>query len=320
MRTRAFFRLALSAVVFSALALPGLRAAEATCPDIASRGYLNVLTLNLLFSEIQYRNARLDAIAASIAGQPPAARPDVILLQEIVSGLLVQTADSSRDLQKKLLVLGLPYNQRSRLVTGLPGLLLAGNAILSRCEIVATISRVLPVVTEEPFPSLKLSVPLARVVMMSRIDLPSAGKLNVYNTHLCAFCDPLSERLKQVDATLDFVKFVQWWLPARIVLGGDFNLDLNDSRNVTAYNLILNAGFVDSYVAVNGAIPCTSSNLAGCTYGNPLNPWVTSSPFPGPPARIDYIFAKGVEATASVVVFNGPLFVSDHMGLFTSLR
>ncbi len=320
MRTRMFFRCTLSAVVFCTLALPRLRAADATCPDIASRGYLNVLSLNLLFSEIQFRNARLDAISQSIAAQPPAARPDVILLQEVVSGLLVQTADSSRDLQQKLLALGLPYNQRSRFVTGLPGLLLAGNAILSRCDIVATLSRLLPIVTEEPFPSLKLSVPLARLVMMTRIDVPSVGKLNVYNTHLCAFCDPLAERLKQVDATLDFVRFVQWWLPARIVLGGDFNLDLNDSRNTTAYNLILNAGFADSYVAVNGAIPCTGANLSGCTYGNPANPLVTSSPFPGPPARIDYIFLKRVEATASVVVFNGPLFVSDHMGLFTSVR
>ena len=40
------------------------------CGDVASREHLNVLTVNLLFSEIDTRDQRLDAIAEFAAGTP----------------------------------------------------------------------------------------------------------------------------------------------------------------------------------------------------------------------------------------------------------
>ena len=56
------------------------------------------------------------------------------------------------------------------------------------------LSKILPFVIEEPFQ--RWMIPLKRVAMMSRADIPGVGQINVYNTHLCAFCDP-EERLGQ---------------------------------------------------------------------------------------------------------------------------
>ena len=124
---------------------------QAKCPDVSERGYLNVLTINVLFSEIQDRDLRLNRIATYIknCGKPI----DIILLQEVVGGPLSGTVNSSLDLKNKLAEgdNGIQYNLRYRLANGIPGLFTVGNAILSRCKIIFTISKTLPFVTEEPF-------------------------------------------------------------------------------------------------------------------------------------------------------------------------
>ncbi|MBE9570345.1 MAG: hypothetical protein IMF11_06955 [Proteobacteria bacterium] len=71
------------------------------CPDVATRGHLNVLTINLLFSEIKDREIRLENIANFMAEQAEEGEPvDIVLLQEIVGGPLSGTINSSLDLKK----------------------------------------------------------------------------------------------------------------------------------------------------------------------------------------------------------------------------
>src|SRR5918996_2810489 len=70
----------------------------AHCADVVQRGVLNVLTINILFSEVDHRTARLARIATFVQSQFEAGHPvDVMLLQEAVGGRLVQTENSAHD-------------------------------------------------------------------------------------------------------------------------------------------------------------------------------------------------------------------------------
>ena len=288
------------------------------CPDVATRGHLNVLTINLLFSEIKDRETRLKNIANFMAEQVEEGEPvDIVLLQEVVGGPLSGTINSSLDLKKLLIERGMKYNLRYRLANGLPGILTVGNAILSRCKILFTFSRTLPFVSEEPFEGFK--IPLRREVMMSRIRVPDFGKINIYNTHLCAFCDPM-ERLKQTRVLLDFMRRVEkliWWDENPVILGGDFNINLNTAGDENAYNEISDFGFIDTYNVANDCYSCCceEEGYFGCTYG------VAGNPYGESPVRIDYIFIKGMNILNSDVVFNSdPWWVSDHSGVLSRIN
>jgi maltose 6'-phosphate phosphatase len=85
---RAYFKRPTSLFFFTiVLCLPHLsRAAsnerDVQCLDVVNRGMLNVLTINILFSEIENRNTRLDRIAQFVKSQFEAANPvDVILFK-----------------------------------------------------------------------------------------------------------------------------------------------------------------------------------------------------------------------------------------------
>ena len=87
------------------------RSLMAKCNDVATRGYINVLTINLLFSEMEDRESRLEEIADFIKDKTKAGDPiDVVLLQEVVGGALAETSNSSMDLNKLLAARGLSYN------------------------------------------------------------------------------------------------------------------------------------------------------------------------------------------------------------------
>jgi len=302
----------------------------AQCPDTSTRGHLNVMTLNLLFSEVKDRELRLERIADFVAQQARLAPPepvDVILLNEVVGGFLSKTFNSSHDLKQLLAQRGLNYFLSFRLANGLPGILSVGNAILSRCEIAFTLSVNLPFVTEEPFQG--LMIPLKRNAMMSRIKIPGFGKINVYNTHLCAFCDP-SDRLEQALVLADFIEDVENFVLGEnpMILGGDFNTDLSLPEDFPAYNLITQQlGFTDTYRAVNpDCTSCCSSTYgyAGCTFAVPPNPYAFDlfTHQPEIPARIDYILTKGTQLTPieSSVKFNvDPNWVSDHSAVLTRI-
>jgi maltose 6'-phosphate phosphatase len=297
-------RLFVFAVMLLTMASNGFAEGEPVCPD----GTLRFMTINLLFSERAMRDERLARIADYIDEH---CSVDVILVQEVVSGALAGTLNSALDLKNILAAKGHHYYLSYRLANGLPGLLGVGNAILSRHRILFTVAKTLPFVTEEPFEGFE--IPLRRIVMMSRIRVPGVGKINVYNTHLCAFCDP-GERLAQAQVLFQFMTNVERFIPGTspIVLGGDFN-----TEDTSALYGAIAGVFTDSYSAANcGSGPCTD----GATFAVPGNPFDSDEPS----VRIDYIFLKHWEdwTISSDVVFdsegNGD-WVSDHSAVVTGI-
>lgn len=322
---RAPFKSFFLPTIFVLLLLPAfVLRAKADCEDVAQRGTLSVLTINILFHEVKDRTQRLRTIADFVKEKSQWGDPvDVILLQEVVGGVVATTKNSALDLKNLLKSRGLDYNLAYRLANGVPGALSVGNAVLSRCKINLTLSQMLPIVAEEPFTD--VAVPLRRGVIMVRLDAPGYGRINVYNTHLCAFCTPES-RLEQAEVLARFLELVEGILPGDnpVVLGGDFNTDLNVPAQLPVYDLFtVDQGFIDSYAEVNGCTDCCSiaEGFLGCTYGVPGNPYL-DNPFSSDnePKRIDYILAKGVgEVLSSEVVFNeDPYWASDHSGVLTT--
>lgn len=277
MKTRHKFLRSVVGLFALLLVLPNAAPAwGARCGDVADRipRHLNVLTINLAFLEIDRRDERLALIAefakdSVVAGEPI----DVILLQEVVGGALVGTVNSAKDLQAALAPLN--YELKTVFESGLPGVLTTANAILSRCKIVATLSRFLPLSSEQ-IQVEDLEIPITRNVMMARLKIPGAPRsfrrVNVYNTHLCAGgggsfggvnitgCT-VPERDTQLGAALDFVRGVErlfaFFRARPHVFGGDFNID--NFRNGPSpgkfgtekplYDRIIGAGFIDSYAA-----------------------------------------------------------------------
>ena len=299
----------------------------AVCGDVAGRGYLKILTLNLLFSEVDDRDERLDTIARYVANETI----DVVVLQEVVGGFLAGTSNSAKDLEDMLEDRGLNYDRRTEFEVGIPGVLEVGNATLSRCKILFELTKRLPKATELEF--LGIDFKLRRNVQMTRIKIPGFGRFSLYNTHLCAGCS-FSEQEDQVEAMLDFIDQTEASLPPdnAIMLGGDFNIDRfkNSPKEVQLYNLITGDGFIDAYAEAKAA-----QGLAAlcdddgdpfpdrhCTIGVGVTELSDSSP-----KRIDYIFDQrfGTARVTSQVVFNsearprsGPKgkTVSDHAGVY----
>jgi maltose 6'-phosphate phosphatase len=299
---------------------------NAVCPDVAERGYLDLLTINLLFSEVETRDARLAALAEFIApddGAGAAPLADVILLQEVVGGVLAETASSAQDLQRLLAGRGVTFELRTAAYFSLPGQLTVGNATLSRCDIRTRLVEGLP-----PAPEFEIggeAVELPRNVLMTRIDVPGFGRIEVYNTHLCAGCTA-EQRAEQLEALLEFVDGVEGLLPGAdpVVLGGDFNIDIfreDEEAGRPLYASIIAAGFTDAYA--EGASAADLEELCEdpdnpdehCTIG------VSALSTDSNARRIDYIFTENFGPVPSAEVVFNPLIepgeptVSDHSGV-----
>lgn len=303
----------------------------ASCKDVVEERdrTLNIMTINLLFSEKDERDARLGAIADFAADKADQGEPvDVFLLQEATGGVLVGTENSAEDLQDLLQEAGqergldLDYELRTAFEAGLPGVVATANAVLSRCDISLKLVRFLPL-TSESVQLGDLDIPITRNVMIVRLKIPGFGKMNVYNTHLCASeCNEDDGLEKQVRAVLDFVRKTERILsfggrrPHPHVLGGDFNLDRFRTDNERAlYNVITDdKDFVDGYAEgqeKNNDLEledlCPSDSI---DFGD-LHCTVEVSDFDrneegelGTPRRIDYIFTKRVDIEQSSVEFN----------------
>ena len=291
------------------------------CEDVGNRRHLNILSVNLLFSEVETRDQRLNAIA-EFAAQASA---DIILLQEVVGGALIQTDNSAQDLQQKLRARARNYDLHTAFEVGLPGLLGMANAVLSRCEIDFRTTRQLPLTAELNFQGRNFKLP--RNVMMARINIPNAGKVNVYNTHLCSQCTA-DELNSQLDVLLPFINEVEASFPEDnpVILGGDFNIDRFRTQPFDErpfYDKIINAGFTDAY-AQNKPLENLCAGAAQpdihCTVG------VSTLDIGDTPRRIDYIFANRIrDVRESRVVFNTLVdpnqpTVSDHAGVFVSIN
>ena len=162
---------------------------------------IKIMTINLLFSEVDDRNKRLKRIADYVAAN----QIDVILLQEVVGGELVNTKNSADDLRDLLKDRhGLIYFERTAFETGVKNLLEVGNAILSRFYIVSWDDHELPKGGEEEF--LGFDVKLPRRVIMTRLLMPPGfGEIDVFNTHLCAQCST-NDQEDQLDELFDYIE------------------------------------------------------------------------------------------------------------------
>ncbi|MCH9639367.1 MAG: endonuclease/exonuclease/phosphatase family protein [Betaproteobacteria bacterium] len=290
------------------------------CGDVASRGHLNVLSINLLFSETKTRDQRLDAIAEFAKAHSV----DVILMQEVAGGILAKTANSALNLQGKLRDQGGEYDLHSAFEVGLPGLLTLANATLSRCDIDFKMVKQLPKTSELEFEKHDIRIP--RNIMMTRLTIPDLGKLNVYNTHLCAKCSA-DEMNSQLDVMLEFIDDVEDFFPQNnpMILGGDFNIDRLRTAPFAEkpfYDRIVAAGFTDAYA--EGRILdelCSNTQAADkhCTVG------VSNLDIGDSARRVDYIFVNNVDnVRESRVVFNTLIdpsqpTASDHAGVFVSI-
>jgi maltose 6'-phosphate phosphatase len=308
------------------------------CEDVAGRGYINVLTFNILFfSEEASVETRLEPIVDFLFQQNELEDPvDFIFLQEVVGGVLAlsdftNSARRLKEMLSELEVEELEYNLRTAFEIGLPGLFYTGNAILSRCEIKFSLVKRLP--RESEIEILGRVIKLPRNVQMARLKIPDFGKLNAYNTHLCAGCTAV-ERGEQLEALFDFMYAVENFIPGEdpILLAGDFNIDrFRTVGEEILYDTIINDGFVDAYaegvpngLTLDDLCPDEVDPDKHCTVG------VTAFDLDGEgkARRIDYIFEKDFgEAFGSTVVFNPVIdllepivSVSDHSAVLTKIR
>ena len=124
---------------------------QSVCSEILERGFLNILTVNLLYSENKDRLDRFQTLVDLIQQQAVQNEPvDIILLQEVVGGFLSGTQNSSHDLKNMLAERGLMYNLRYCPVNAQIGILSEGIAILSRCRFLFTFAKTLSTVWETP--------------------------------------------------------------------------------------------------------------------------------------------------------------------------
>jgi maltose 6'-phosphate phosphatase len=163
--------------------------------------------------------------------------------------------------------------------------------------------------------------------MLIRVNIPDVGKLNVYNTHLCADCTA-SELGAQLEVLLTFIDDGERSFPQDnpVILGGDFNIDrfrVTPFAQRLFYDRIIAANFTDAYAkdrTVEDLCKNTTHADPHCTVG------VSSLDVGDSARRIDYIFVKGVtDIRESRVVFNTLLdasqpTVSDHAGVLISVQ
>ena len=293
--------------------------------EAAAADGIKVMSINLLFSEIDDRNKRLKIIADYVAENDV----DFVLLQEVVGGDLVKTNNSAKDLEDFIFNRhNLKYYVRTETETiPIPlssDFLRVGNGILSRNKIEYSDAKKLPKTSEsEIFDNYKLD--FRRNVMMLRTTVNGYGPIHVYNTHLCARCKT-KEREEQLDVLLQYVKKEERNLPGEnpVILGGDFNIDRIKKAGVEnyLYEKVLLEGFIDAYAAA--AIDpldelCEDKDNPDehCTIG-------VTDLGDSNPGRIDYIFAKDFrKVTNSQIIFNSAITddpaVSDHSAVSVSL-
>jgi maltose 6'-phosphate phosphatase len=186
-------------------------------------------------------------------------------------------------------------------------------------------------------------IPVTRSVLLTRLQVPGVGSIDVYNTHLGGCCDT-AERLAQAHMLMQFVQQVETRAPGAtpIVLGGDFNTDLvhADPDEAALYRLITVESpipFQDSYAVANGAgnpaspLWCLRRDDGGIDLPEGCTVDVSAMPDPlgsaPAPARMDYLFVHGARRIVqSRVVFTPytpsaaeQVSVSDHSAVLTSI-
>ena len=266
------------------------------------------------------------ARAGAIAAEIEKVRPDVVGLQEVwyvninLPGLVTVEVDFLDVLQNALADLGLNYNLATRLEATsatLPGIqLLDTDAVLVSADRVAVDS-----VDAQLF-QFNIGDPGAGFEIVrgwTRVDATVAGqRVQFINTHLESGSGPQLEGLRAMQA-VELASMSRKDIP--VILVGD----LNDVPGSPMYQVLTQAGFVDTWAAVRGESGgetcCHAVDLS--LGGSDLN------------KRIDYVFTRGFQSgedgfTGSVgrlgfhpsEVVHGQaydLWPSDHLGLAAKL-
>ena len=316
-----------------------LAVGDARCDVVAERGYINILDINALYDEVSNRRQRYERIADFAAANDV----DVILLQETVGGVGMGTENSAGDLREMLREKhNLYYNLSTAWEIGETSIWTTANAILSRCEIKSSELVHLPfVVKAEKIIKLRRERPAKAQFVVSftqnvqavSIAIPGRGKINLYNTHLCARSDARG-RARQMEAMLDYVERMEQKRLAGnpSVIGGDFNFDLFDNSGAEKFmwDRVTGAGFVDAYahyqIAHSGGRE-TLETLCEDEDNPDEHCTVGVSDLNGHNARrVDYLFARKPSTILdSRVVFNPKVnrsqpTVSDHAGVLVRLE
>lgn len=265
-------------------------AVAAACGDAAGR--LRVLTFNLQFTRAFRPERQVEPLAAHLVSRPA----DLVLLQEVAGGLVTGAGSVAHLLAERISALGGPrYEVVHAPASGVEGFFTVGNAVLSRCPVLARRTIPLPEIAELRFAGGRWR--LARNLV--RVDVRFAGGvLHVLDTHLCADCT-VEERRRQLAAVLSAAR-TAGSDGAPVVLGGDFNNDRvrDGGAERPLHEAILAAGFADSAgTGTHGWCERPAHPDAFCTVGV-ADPWRPES------RRIDYIFVRGLAVLAHEVLFN----------------
>lgn len=299
----------LAAAVALAAALAAPVTADAACGG--GNGRLRVLTFNLEFTRAFRAEHQVGPLARRLAADPP----DLVLLQEVAGGLVIGAESVAHLLAGRLREAGGPtYEVVYAPAAGVAGFYAVGNAVLSRCPVLARRTIPLPGIAE-------LTVAGGRWRLgrnLLRVDVrTAAGVLHVFDTHLCADCGP-SDRARQLRAVLAAVRRVAAG-GAPVILAGDFNVDVirDDGAERFLYDAVLRAGFRDTVGDGRGWCARPGEPDRFCTVG-------VAEPFRRYSRRIDYIFVRGLDVAAHTVLFNprldptAPAF-SDHAAVAATL-
>jgi len=290
------------------------------CDDIVKKGFVSILVLNVDF-EVVNHETNIKHIADFVSKN----HVDFILLQEAETyGGLIGPDDSTTALRKLLLK---KHNMKFNM-TSAADISIWGNAILSRCKITeANLRKINTPGTVGK--GNKGKIGLNRNVLLAVVSIPDYGKVNIYNTHLCARCEKL-ERERQLDRALSWIEDTN--LDSRItIFGGDLNFDrfVNDGQEAYMYERIIERGFKDAYA--NYPENIAEGLNALCEYEDDPDEHCTKGVTridDKNGRRVDYIFIKSpdsIKYADAEVVFNSIIndeepTVSDHAGILILLN
>lgn len=248
---------------------------------------MRVMTLNLMErSPAESRTSRLAKVARFVRDQ----NVEVLLLQEGCGGLWELTRDSIRDLARQL-----GYHHFSRNIFGILLFLYYKVGIVSKWPFIWTdAARLYCRTTAWPD---RVWLPSKRDVVGAAINHPVHKRVYLYSAHLGAGCDCAG----RYDQAVQLLRFIFYGMPgdAKIFLGGDFNAGPDSA----ALGLVKRSTLIE--------LP------TGPTFGLADNPQAAGSPAP---AKIDYLFTRGLAGWAQVVLNGGyGPWVSDHAGIMAEI-
>lgn len=174
-----------------------------------------------------------------------------------------------------------------------------------------------------------------RQVLWAHIQDPGGEFFDVFNTHIAHGITSLSDSTKLLQVQQAVALIDQWATSDSMpdFLTGDFNSSPDSDR----HQALIDAGFVDTYLAAGGS-ECVAVGDAGCT-GNPADGdevW-TEGPARSMGTRIDYVWARP-SGTCHLKAFDARLigdqprqdpdspdqgrpwmWPSDHLGVVSSV-